>query len=126
MLCIFQAVRETVFVLLIQRVGQDVGVEDVGKVNAAKDVGLFGCGEIHIYKHSTVSTMCDGVNFCKGNILRVSLQYSAQRVFVQFFHLSVYQYWYQYGFSRNLETPASHYLRNMYSIFEILYSLHPI
>ncbi len=64
--CILQDARETVFVLLTQRVNQDVGVEDVGKVNAAKDVGLFGCGEIHIYKHSTVSTMCD--DFCIENI----------------------------------------------------------
>ena len=77
MLCIFQDVRETVFVLLIQRVDQDVDVKDVGKVNAAKDVGLFGCGEIHIYKHSTVSTMCD--DFCIENIFRVSLQHSTKR-----------------------------------------------
>ena len=72
MLCIFQDVQETVFVLLIQRVNHDVGVGDVGKVNAAKDVGLFGCGEIHIYKHSTVSTMCD--DFRVENIFCVSLQ----------------------------------------------------
>ncbi len=70
--CVLQDVRETVFVLLIQRVDQDVGVEDVGKVNAAKDVGLLGCGEIHIYKHSTVSTMCD--DFSVENTFCVSLQ----------------------------------------------------
>ena len=45
---ILQDVRETVFVLLIPRVDQDVCVEDVGKVDAVKDVGVFVCAEIHI------------------------------------------------------------------------------
>jgi hypothetical protein len=35
-------------VLLIPRVDQDVCVEDVGKVDAVKDVGVFVCAEIHI------------------------------------------------------------------------------
>ena len=41
-------VQETVFVLLIYRVSQDVGAEDVGKVDVAIDFSLLGCGAIRI------------------------------------------------------------------------------
>ena len=41
-------VQETVFVLLIHRVNQDVDAEDVGKVDVAIGVGLLGYGAIHI------------------------------------------------------------------------------
>jgi hypothetical protein len=50
-----QDVQETVFVSLIHRVTRDVDAEDAGKVNVVKDVGLYGCGVIRIYRHLMVS-----------------------------------------------------------------------
>ena len=57
-----------VFVLLIHRADHAVHVRDSGKVNVVKDVGPVGRGEIHIYKHLTVSRLCVfGLNFHHNN-----------------------------------------------------------
>ena len=47
------------FVSLIHRVDHGVYVEGVGKVDVAKDVGVFVRVVIHIWRHLMVSTMYD-------------------------------------------------------------------